>query len=90
MDANGKLLIDECLSPDLERTWLVDGVGVDRVTVRRFLMEDKSSGRAVSEPVEILLLAAERACERLRVWEQPWGTAIADRMTDLALTEHAA
>jgi hypothetical protein len=71
------------------QSWLAGGVGVDRVTVRRWLMEDKSSGRAVPEPVAILLLAAERACERLRMWEQPRGTAIADRMTDLALAKHA-
>lgn len=65
------------------QSWLAEGVGVDAATVRRWLMEDKDSGRAVPAPVAVLLLAAERTGERLRMWEQPRGTTIADRMADL-------
>lgn len=66
------------------QSWLADGLAVDGATVRRWLMpEGVASRRAVPPTVATLLLASERISGELRMADQPRGTLIVDRMSDI-------
>lgn len=65
------------------QSWLADGLSVNSATVRRWLMSDAASRRAVPSHVAGFLLAAEGVAGHLALWERPRGTSIAGRMAEL-------
>jgi hypothetical protein len=71
------------------QSWLADGLGVVPQSVRRWLA-DGTSHVDVPQTTAGLLVAAERIADRLRMWEQPRGTLIVDRMAELAARQHTA
>ena len=66
------------------QSWLADGIGVDAVTIRRWLMEKEASRRSIPRPIGLLLRAANGISGELRMWDLPRGTAIVDRMAEIA------
>ena len=68
------------------QSWLADGLMVNSVTVRRWLMANTISRRSMPVPIARLLLAAEGVAEHLALWDQPRGTVIVDRMADVSRT----
>ncbi len=67
------------------QSWLADGLAVDAATIRRWLMEGTNSRRSIPVPTAKFLVAAEGVAEHLKLWNQPRGTVIADRMADVIL-----
>jgi hypothetical protein len=67
------------------QSWLADGLGVDRATIRRWLMDEAASRRSIPRPLALLLIAADRVADRLQMWDQPRGTLIVERMAEIAL-----
>jgi len=71
------------------QAWFADGLAVDSATVRRWLMDGAVSARSVPPPVASLVIAAERVADILKMWEQPRGMLIADRMADVVVHQDA-
>jgi hypothetical protein len=69
------------------QSWLAEGLAVDTVTVRRWLMTETPSRRAMPQPIAVLLVAADKVADRLQLWGQPRGTLIAERMAQAVFQE---
>jgi hypothetical protein len=69
------------------QSWLADGLAVDAATVRRWLMTEMPSRRAIPQPIAVFLVAADKVADRLQLWNQPRGTLIAERMAQAVFQE---